>query len=210
MMGDLFMPFSPEFDPIDATTEVLEDTVAPDDLVTISRWELEALRAKALGATPVAPTTLNPAPISSVTSTRPEDAAGRKLVELERGYKAAVRDRELATALAGRNLLPGAASQLIKLWRDDFDVFEEGGEFRVSARDGMPVAKAIAERLTEAEYAHFLPPSSRGGATAKGSARSVNPESSPRTLGEAVLKQWRESAAARLDPASGPIGLRRR
>ena len=191
------MPSPPDHDPSAAPLETAED-----ELVTISRWELDALRAKVEGAAPVTPMPIDVA--------HHEEASNRRLVELERGYKAAVRDRELATALAGRPLLPGAAAQLIKLWRDDFDVFEEGGEFRVSARDGSPVARAIAERLTEADYAHFLPPSSRGGAAAKGPTRASSSETLPRTLGEAVLKQWRESAASRLDPAAGPIGLRRR
>lgn len=204
------MPSSPESDPIDAPPKVAEDEVSPNALVTISRWELEALRAKASGGTPATSTAPHPAKPPTETSTRTDEAAGRRLTEMERGLKAAIRDRELATALAGRQLLPGAAAQLIKLWRDDFEVFEEGGEYRVVARDGRPVTKAITERLTEADYAHFLPPSSRGGAAAKGLTRSANPESPPRTLGEAILKQWRESASTRLDPSSGPIGLRRR
>src|SRR3954470_11845632 len=68
-----------------------------------------------------------------------------KAAEWERAFKSALRDRELATALAGRPLVPGAVPQLIKLWRDEFDVHEDRGEFKVSARDGRGVGQAVAE-----------------------------------------------------------------
>ncbi len=186
------------------------DEPAPEEVVTISRWELDALRAKASGA---APRAVAEAPEPEAAAARVEEQ-GRdgKAADLEKAYRAAVRDRELATALAGRSLVPGAAAQLIKLWRDDFDVHEADGELRVTARDGRTVAKAVAERLGEAEFAHFCPPASRGGAAAKAPNRpgSTGPATPPRNLGDAVLQHWRESASARSDPSSRPIGLRRR
>jgi hypothetical protein len=204
------MPPPLEIDPMTVTSEVADDEAGPDELVTISRWELEALRGKAKGFAPGAVMEPESTPAPPKSTNREDEVRERKAAEMERAFKAAIRDRELATALAGRPLLPGAAVQLIKLWRDDFDVIEVGGEFIVSARDGRPVARAVGERLSEAEYAHFSPPSSRGGASAKGSGRSMSVESMPRTLGEAVLRQWRETASTKQDPASGPIGLRRR
>jgi hypothetical protein len=204
------MPSPLEIDPITVTFDAAKDAAAPDDLVTISRWELETLRERAKPDATAVAKEPESTPVPPASPNREDDVRDRKAAEMERAFKAAIRDRELATALAGRPLLPGAAVQLIKLWRDDFDVFEEGGEFHVTARDGRPVAKAVSERLSEAEYAHFSPPSSRGGASAKGSGRSMSVESMPRTLGEAVLRQWRESVSTKLDPASGPIGLRRR
>src|SRR5205823_1195055 len=119
-----------------------------DDLVTIPRSELLALRA---------------------SRERQEELAceasdrARKASDWERACKEAIRDRELATALAGRPLVPGSASQLIQLWRDDFDVIEVAGELRAVSRDGRPVMKAVIDRLSEPEYAHFSPPTSRGG-----------------------------------------------
>lgn len=191
----------------------------PDDLVTISRWELDALRAKT-SAPVVAPlagalieSAVEPVLSPPVTIVGTEESArSRRIEELERGFKSAVLDRELATALAGRPLVPGAAAQLIKLWRDEFDVYEEGGTFRVVARDGQPVAKAVAERLADAAYSHFSPPTSRGGAAARGSGRTSvsGVPAAPRTLGEAALQRWREAASVRADPSSSPIGLRRR
>jgi hypothetical protein len=197
--------------PKEDTDAIEPEAVAPDELITISRWELDALRAAAGGgpsplegpstATPTAPV---PAPAIAPKADR--------VADLERAYRDAVRDRELATALAGRPLVPGAAVQLIKLWRDDFDVYEADGVLKISSRDGRDVAKAVSDLLDEPEYSHFRPASSRGGAVVRGTGRAPVPgaPSAPRTLGEAALIQWREGAEARSDPASAPIGLRRR
>ncbi len=166
-----------------------------DEMVTISRSELEALRARA-----------------GSPAGRPEEAAeaDRRLAELEKAYRGAVLDRELATALAGRPLVPGAAAQLIKLWREDFDVYESDGSLRAVSREGKPLAKAVAERLAEPEFAHFRAPSSRGGAAARGANRPPGPEPiGAKTLGEAALIRWREAASGPTGAAQA-IGLRRR
>lgn len=169
-----------------------------DDTVTLTRAEYDALQASLL--------------VPDVGNVE-ELAAVAKADAWERAFKETLRERELATALAGRPLVPGGAEQLIKLWRDDFDVVEEGGEFKVSARDGKPVGQAVAERLSRPEYAHFCPPTSRGG-TASGPLGRPLPtaaaSASPRNLGERVIQQWRETAAARSEDPNAPIGLRRR
>lgn len=172
------------------------------DVVTIPRAELEALRRAAAGP--------------------PEDAPGeallrevadreRRLSEREAAYRSAIRDRELAVALAGRPLVPGAATQLLKLWRDEFDVFEDEGRCRVACRDGRAVAQAVADWLSSPEYAHFCPPPSRGGTVTPGASRPspAATAGAPATLGEAILRRWQESSA-RPDPAAGPVGLGRR
>ncbi|MEO6808393.1 MAG: hypothetical protein ABI353_04705, partial [Isosphaeraceae bacterium] len=123
-----------------------------DDQVTLTRAEYDALQASSLVPEP---------------GNAEESAALAKSDSWERAFKETLRERELAKALAGRPLVPGGAEQLIKLWRDDFDVIEEGGEFKVSGRDGRRVSEAVAERLSSPEYAHFCPPTSRGG-TASG------------------------------------------
>ncbi len=190
-----------------------------EELITISRWEFEALQARAASGSSAAKEAASapaPAPIPAsapVAATLPAQAEpDARLAAREKTLREAVRDRELATALAGRSLVPGAASQLIKLWRDDFDVFETDGELKVTSRDGRSVARAIADRLEDPEYAHFRPATSRGGVATRGTGRTQTPGTPivPRTLGEAVVQQWREGAANRADPASGPIGLRRR
>ena len=181
--------------------EMTRDEPSPEEVVTISRGELDALRARASAEVHE--------PVVVATAPAAPDA---QAAALAKAYLAAVRDRELATALAGRPLVPGAAAQLIRLWRDDFDAHEVNGEVKVVARDGRAVTKAVVERLAEAEFAHFCPPSSRGGAAAKAANRpgSTAPATPPRNLGDAVLQSWKESATARSDPSSRPIGLRRR
>ncbi len=118
-----------------------------DDLVTISRQELDDLRVRATAAEnrettaradshafdsePSARTSHEDveARLRAREASYAEELAAqeRKAAEWERAYKAAFRDRELAAALAGKPLVAGAAAQLIKLWCDDFDVYEEGG-----------------------------------------------------------------------------------
>ncbi len=140
-------------------------------------------------------------------------ARDRKVADLESVYRKALRDRELATALAGKPLVAGAAVQLIRLWRDDFDVYEESGEYRVAARDGRTVAQWVADRLGKPDYAHFCLPPSRGGSGAKGLSQSGAPAATApaaKTLGEAVISQWRESAAGRAAPTAGLTGWGRR
>ena len=119
---------------------------------------------------------------------------------------------DLATALAGRPLVAGATTQLLKLWRDDFDVIEEDGKHRVCSRDGLTIDQAVAERLASAEYAHFCLPSSRGGAWAPDAKRAAKSGHAdvPKNLGESVALRWREQSAARAGFPSKPIGLGRR
>lgn len=154
------------------------------------------------------------------TAARDREAEmARRLADLDRkvehwqgAYKAAVRDRELATALAGRPLVPGAASQLVRLWRDELDVIEEDGKVRVVARDGRPLQKAVADWISSPEFAHFRAPASRGGtrppAEARGPANPSTP-AGPRTLGENVLQQWRATSSGPTSPST-PVGLGRR
>jgi len=183
-----------------------------DETVTISRKELDALRARtesnqSSGTSPTPAADELEARFAKEIAERERQAS-----EWERAYKAAVRDRELATALAGKPLVSGAASQLIRLWRDEFSVHEERGELHVSSQDGRPIGQAVTEMLASAEFAHFCQPSSRGGAAQRGTG--VGPAApaavaSPRNLGEAVIQQWREAAGRPAD-GSAPIGLRRR
>ncbi|MGE3821814.1 MAG: hypothetical protein AB7I30_20565 [Isosphaeraceae bacterium] len=196
------------------------DPAGPTDgeTVTISRSEFEALRASAMAV---------PKPREGQGPSRLDDPEGddasnvpsrelanrdRRIAELESAVKAAIRDRELATALAGRPLTSGAANQLLKLWRDEFDVFEQDGSYRVARRDGRAVAQAVGEWLGSPEYAHFCLPTSRGGSGARdanrpsSAAQGVIP---PKNLGEAVVMKWREESASRPESLLKPIGLRR-
>ena len=199
------------------------------DLVTISRAELDALRSRAESSSPPAERSREPGrPEESPESVaRRPDAGGRvreaqiarefaardqRLAELEQSCKSAVRERELATALAGRPLVTGAAAQLIRLWRDDFDVYEEGGAYKVSAKDGRTVGQVVSDWLASSEYSHFCLPTSRGGTGARDANRpssGVAPANAPKNLGESVVMKWREESAARPNNLLKPIGLRR-
>jgi hypothetical protein len=186
---------------------------APDEeTVTISRLELDALRGRHETSRP---SDASPKPDSEDLESRfAKEIAERERQssEWEHAFKSALRDREVATALAGKPLVSGAAAQLIRLWRDEFSVHEERGEFHVCSRDGRPIVQAVTEMLASAEFAHFCQPSSRGGVAQRGT--SVGPAAPavvpmPRNLGEAVIQQWRETVSRPSD-GSSPIGLRRR
>lgn len=184
---------------------------ADADLVSLPRAELEALRAAASAS---ASRTLEADDrLRRQAERHAEELAAkeRRLADWERSCKAALREKELATALAGRPLVPGGAAQLVSLWRDELEVIDEAGRLRVVSRDGKPVAEAVAAWLGSPEYAHFCRASSRGGTAAPGDARSAAPgppPGPPKTLGEAALLRWREAAAG--PGPEAPIGLGRR
>ena len=221
---------------------------SPEDLVTMTRAEFEALRARS-GPEPLGASKDGLAPGNEIENGAATGEAGgrevqrvldregnrrsaveefssnqesrlveetaareRKAAELDRAYRAALRDRALAITLCGRPLVNGAALQLIKLWRDDFDVHEENGEIRISSRDGRTIDQAVNEWLGSSEYAHFSLPSSRGGAGSKEghrSAASDMPGNSPKNLGEAIVQQWRKEASASANDPNKAIGLKR-
>lgn len=182
-----------------------------EEFVMISRAELEELRSRTETEQRVL------GEVDAASAAREADHARelsdreRKSAEWERAFRAALRDREVATALVGRPLLPGAASQLLKLWREEFEVYEDGGEFKVVDRLGRPAGKAVDAWLAGPDYAHFCQPSSRGGTAVKGGHRPAadGGTQAPKTLGEAALLRWQE-AATKATGRSAPIGLGRR
>jgi hypothetical protein len=224
------------------------DDPSPEDLVTITRAELDALLVRSTAGAPDSTVddrssvaTLGLEALDDVESdrtrepletrrrisrpdsgVRPDDreafltqeiaSRDQRVADLERTCRTALRDRALAVALCGLPLVTGAAPQLIKLWRDDFDVYEENGEYRVSARDGRTVEQTVSDWLTRTEYAHFCLPSSRGGAGLKEGHRPATPgaaDRAPRNLGESIVMQWRKDALARTSDPAKPIGLGR-
>ena len=197
--------------------QIEAESLMADDVVTISRGELESLRARASGSVPaegVGRHSGDSKPSTSLERIKDEEASARdkRLTELEVVCKSAVRERELATVLAGRALVGGAAAQLIKLWSEEFDVYEEQGRFKVTSRDGRAVSQVVNEWLASPEYSHFCLPTSRGGTGAKDASRPVGgsgAKGAPKTLGEAIVMKWREEAAAQPNNLLKPIGLRR-
>ena len=134
------------------------------ETVTITRAELEELRNQLSAATARAATPEVPPPTPSREAPSADELASRdrKVSELESLCKSAVRERDLATALAGKPLVAGAAPQLIKLWREELDVYEEDGLYKVASRDGRTVAQAVGAWLSSPEYSHFCLPASKG------------------------------------------------
>ncbi|WP_435021256.1 hypothetical protein TA3x_002278 [Tundrisphaera sp. TA3] len=179
---------------------------AVDEVVTIARAELDALQALAAKAAEAARITEERAEDAKVQLMARDAAHARELAardqrsaDLERSYRSALRDREIAAALVGKPLIPGAASQLMQLWRDDFDVIDDGGQVRILGRDGRAVEQVIADRLGGPEFAHFCVPTSRGGTGARGQNRSASPAQpppGPRSLGEAAVMRWQVAASA--------------
>ena len=205
-------------DPITPVPDLIDvESLMANDVVTISRDELESLRARASGfvsaegiGLPSADSRLS----TPLERMKEEEAYARekRLIELEGVCKSAVRERELAAVLAGKALVGGAAAQLIKLWSEDFDVYEEQGRFKVTSRDGRAVSQVVNEWLASPEYSHFCLPTSRGGTGAKDASRPVSgsgAKGAPKTLGEAIVMKWREEAAAQPNNLLKPIGLRR-
>ena len=204
------------------------DQDTSEEFVTISRAELEILKSRSRATADSALRELSPPEtgpatrgsgavdrdLGSETPSKKElEARDQRLASLEKMCKEAVRDRELATMLAGKPLVPGAAAQLIKLWRDEFDVYEDEGAFKIAARDGRKPAQVISEWLTSDDYSHFCLPSSRGGTGARDANRPAStPQSpeAPKNLGEAIVMKWREESVSRVDGLAKPIGLKRR
>lgn len=94
-----------------------------------------------------------PKPFPDLPSVNPEPS--KPNAALENAYRSAILERELAKVLADRQLVVGASAQLIRLWRDDLDVYEDNETFKVRARDGRSVAQAVTDWLLAEEYSHF-------------------------------------------------------
>lgn len=134
----------------------------------------------------------------------------RKAAGWEKAYRRALRESELASVLASKSLVPGAAGQLVKLWSDEFEVLELDGRLRVSTQDGKSVSEAVKEWLASPEYSHFCQPTSRGGTTQASqnlAAQGSHGSTTPRTLGEVAIQKWRDSLSSNGDGIPIPIGL---
>lgn len=101
---------------------------------------------------------------SRAESERQLNAERAQRADIERRSRTAFRDRELATALSGRDLLPGAAQQLQQLFRDQLEAHAEGEGYAVRTRDFVAVDAFVARELARPEYAHFQKPATTGGA----------------------------------------------
>lgn len=144
--------------------------------------------------------------LKEVIAKKDEEIAKRnaRLRETETAFKTTVRDRELAVALAAHSLVEGASPQLMKLWRDELEVVEDGDVYKTQTRDGKTVERFVAEALRAKEYAHFVPPASRGGAGSQGAdRRQADPP--PVDPNDRMAAQLRASFTARHE--NTPVAL---
>jgi hypothetical protein len=125
----------------------------------------------------------------------------------EKRARTFARDTEVLGVLSGFKLNPGAAPQLMKLLGGALEAHPEGEGFAVRTATFQSAADYFKAELAKPEYAHFLAPSTQGGAGGGGGTPPPNPANpgAPANLGEAV------AAAFKAQQASGPqpIGLRR-
>jgi len=151
-----------------------------------------------------------------------EEERKRAAQTVER-FKLSERNRELALALAGHNLVPGAAAQLAKLWADEFEVVEAGDTYQVRSRDLKSPKDWVAAKLGSEEYGHFVRATNQGGA---GAAPATTPGNSlvarlpdgtavnlppgyvvPQTEGEKAYAEFLAQVAEQRRQGSAPIGL---
>lgn len=102
-------------------------------------------------------------------------ASEEKARAAEAKFRQTVLERELAAALAGQKIRPGTADQLMRLWRDDFEVIDSGGRYEVRSKDMKTPAQVAAERLASPEWDHFVLAEHRGGAAPGGAQPQPTP-----------------------------------
>jgi hypothetical protein len=128
--------------------------------------------------------------------------------EIEKRTERFALETQLATALAGQNLVAGAAEQLATLWGNKFVVEAAGDTYAVRTPLHQTVKDYVATQLATPEYAHFVRPSSAGGvgtqhgAAQAGSTPAANPipEPVPANFGEfAILRMQKQGLTQQVD-----------
>jgi hypothetical protein len=136
-------------------------------------------------------------------------------VSLEDRAKRYALDGELSRVLASQPIVPGAADQLTKLWRGEFQVDHSGDSFTVRTPTFQTVPDFVTAQLARPEYSHFIRASNPGGGTAGGTAGTqlaaptspANPDALivPKTFGEAIILQMQELRKGQpTDPRMNP------
>lgn len=157
---------------------------------------------------------------------REEEAAAAKSALNETIGRAATyaRDGELSRALAGHNLVEGAADELTGLLAQHLQVTPEGKSFAVKSTTGQTVKEFVDAYL--ASRPHWLRADSRvgtalSGSTSAATATAANPVapasvvpgiSQPKNMGEAaildMISRRKESHGTPTVDMSQPFGLR--
>ena len=115
--------------------------------------------------------------------------------------------------MASHPLTEGSAEQLTLLFRGEFQVSHENGTFAVRTAGYQTVEQFVAEKLALPAYAKFLRPRNPNGGTATTTGghqaaahwRSRAARSTPASLVEAVMRQYRDDHAGQSpDPRLNP------
>jgi hypothetical protein len=134
-----------------------------------------------------------------------------RIAHLDRTFKSTLLEKELATALSSFPLVPGAAKQLTALLRDEFEVAESNGQFRVQTRTLEAVSDFLRDQLTGPEYEHFLKPSGSPGSGARGGAQTppnhrANP--TPSSPDDEVFARWQATQSRLAEQGFAARGLK--
>lgn len=110
-------------------------------------------------------------------------------------------ERELAISLSGQSILPGVATQLMRLFRDKVVVqADESQGWAVRSNDGRLLNDAVKEWLQSPEYQHFRVASTKGGTAQRTETNAVNKtvhNNLPvKSLNELVINQWKQRSSA--------------
>jgi hypothetical protein len=127
----------------------------------------------------------------------------RQNIEAERARAASVAKKaELAQALAGRPLVPGAASQLSHLWNSELHADATTDGFAVRTAGFQDVNTFVTEQLARPEYSHFLanspatPPATRPATPGAAAPATPTPQPEPVDLGSRLLAEYQQRRAA--------------
>jgi hypothetical protein len=130
------------------------------------------------------------------TQSRAElEAANKRLQETEERAKRTHLDREIAIALADKDLIAGTAPLLTKLIREDFNVTAVGDTYVAQSKDFRSPGDYIAALLGQPQYQGFLraknPNGGTGGATGTQSAPTPLSPAAPAAASQfANLTEW--------------------
>ena len=137
---------------------------------------------------------------------REKDRAAEEAAKYRRAFKG----RELASAVAGHQLLPGKAPILLKLIEDEFDIEDSGGAWSVVHKATREPAGEAVKRLLESTYDNFVQAGNRGGSGATRTASTPGEapaQQQPASYTDTVLALWKANHTQ--GQAGGPVGLGR-
>jgi hypothetical protein len=152
-------------------------------------------------------------------------ATQSRLNQIEAAGQRAAADAGIATALAGFDLHPGAASPVVDLIRGEVQVFKQNDQLIPMGPGLTPLKDFVAAKLTSPGFSHFhkTPPGSTAGGQLHPNVPNlpggtgVPQVQQPRNMGEEAIARFQAQQASRQQAAGAdprldlgsPMGLRR-